>query len=184
MTLLHCSKVSSAGLAVFGWTSRRAFGRGVERTFARGTVVVFEGDTTDTLVLDGGPRSASIMTLEKKRFAVVSREAFAEFVNANPAFSLRLIKQLIRRVRTLTGSVKSLDLLDVYGRVARLLIDLAERDGEDWVVPGRLTHQEIASRIGSSREMVTRIMKDLHTGGYIEVESRRIVVKKELPARW
>ena len=192
--------------------------RGVERTFARGTVVVSEGDTTDALyiilagrvkvfvadreghelvlgemgageyfgemVLDGGPRSASIMTLEKTRFAIISREAFVDYLNANPAFALRLIKQLIRRVRTLTGSVKSLALLDVFGRVARLLIDLAERDGEDWVVPGRLTHQEIASRIGSSREMVTRILKDLHTGGYIEVESRRIVVKKELPAHW
>jgi len=191
---------------------------GLERTFARGTVVVSEGDTTDALyiilagrvkvfvadreghelvlgemgageyfgemVLDGGPRSASIMTLEKTRFAIVSREAFVDYLNANPAFALRLIKQLIRRVRTLTGSVKSLALLDVYGRVARLLIDLAERDGGHWVVPGPLTHQEIASRIGASREMVTRILKDLHTGGYIEVESRRIVVKKELPANW
>ena len=142
------------------------------------------GEYFGEMVLDGGPRSASIMTLEKTRFAVVSREAFVEYLNANPAFSLRLIKQLIRRVRTLTGSVKSLALLDVYGRVARLLIDMAERDGEDWVVPGRLTHREIASRIGSSREMVTRILKDLHTGGYIVVEGRRIVVKKELPARW
>lgn len=124
------------------------------------------GEYFGEMVLDGGPRSASIMTLEKTRFAVVSREAFVEYLNANPAFSLRLIKQLIRRVRTLTGSVKSLALLDVCGRVARLLIDLAERDGDDWVVAGRLTHQEIASRIGSSREMATRILKDLHTGGY------------------
>lgn len=115
------------------------------------------GEYFGEMVLDGGPRSASIMTLEKTRFAVVSRETFVEYLNANPAFAMRLIKQLIRRVRTLTGSVKSLALLDVYGRVARLLIDLAERDGEDWAVPGRLTHQEIASRIGSSREMVTRI---------------------------
>ena len=193
---------------------------GVERSFARGAVVVSEGDTTDALyivlsgrvkvfvadpegrelvlgemlkgeyfgemVLDGGARSASIMTLEKTRFAVVSRDAFVAYLNGNPAFALRLIKQLIRRVRTLTGSVKSLALLDVYGRVARLLIELAEPDGagSDAIIPGRLTHQEIASRIGASREMVTRILKDLQTGGYIVVEAGRIVVKKELPAHW
>jgi CRP/FNR family cyclic AMP-dependent transcriptional regulator len=142
------------------------------------------GEYFGEMVLDGGPRSASIMTLEKTRFAIVSREAFVEYLNANPAFALRLIKQLIHRVRTLTGSVKSLALLDVYGRVARLLIEQAKPDGGDWAVPGRLTHQEIASRIGSSREMVTRILKDLQNGGYIVIEPGRILVKKELPAHW
>lgn len=193
-------------------------GHGVERSYARGAIVVSEGDTTDALyiilagrvkvfvadsegrelvlgemvkgeyfgemVLDGGPRSASIMTQEKTRFAVVARDAFVAYLNANPAFALRLIKQLIRRVRTLTGSVKSLALLDVYGRVARLLIELAQPDGADSAIPGRLTHQEFASRIGASREMVTRILKDLQNGGYIVVEAQRIVVKKELPAHW
>jgi CRP/FNR family cyclic AMP-dependent transcriptional regulator len=191
---------------------------GVERSFARGTIVVSEGDTTDALyivlsgrvkafvadasgrelvlgemgegryfgeiVLDGGPRSASVITLEKTHFAIVSREAFASFLASNPKFALRLIKQLMRKVRQLTGDVKSLALLDVYGRVARLLIELAVADGAEAVIPGRLTHHEIADRIGASREMITRIFKDLQSGGYIKVEARRIVIMKDLPKRW
>lgn len=146
-----------------------------------------EGEYFGEMVLDGGSRSASVMTLEKSRFSVVSREALVAHLASSPAFAMRLITHLIRRVRNLTANVKSLALLDVYGRVTRLLIELAEagsvQAGEP-VVSGRLTHQDIASRIGASREMVTRVLRELQIGGYIAVEARRIVVKRALPEHW
>jgi CRP/FNR family cyclic AMP-dependent transcriptional regulator len=87
-------------------------------------------------------------------------------------------------VRALTNDVKSLALMDVYGRVARMLIELAvERDGI-LVIEEKPTQQEMASRIGASREMISRILSDLSSGGYIEVERDRIVIARALPAAW
>jgi len=192
--------------------------RAVTRTFPKNSVVVNEGDRTDSLyivvsgrvkiylsdekgkeivlneagpgeyfgemVLDEGPRSASVMTLEPTRFLVVPEEDFREFVAGSPEFSLHLICKLIRRVRALTNNVKSLALMDVYGRVARMLLELAEeRDGVR-VIEGRPTQQEMASRIGASREMVNRILKDLSEGGYITVGRDRITIARDLPHAW
>jgi CRP/FNR family cyclic AMP-dependent transcriptional regulator len=87
-------------------------------------------------------------------------------------------------VRALTNEVKSLALVDVYGRVARMLLELAvERDGA-LVIESKPTHQEIASRVGASREMVSRILGDLTVGGYIEVGRDRITIAKALPRTW
>jgi CRP/FNR family cyclic AMP-dependent transcriptional regulator len=87
-------------------------------------------------------------------------------------------------VRALTNDVKSLALMDVYGRVARMLLDLAvERDGV-LVVEKKPTQQEMASRVAASREMISRILTDLTTGGYIKVERDRIVIAKALPRAW
>jgi CRP/FNR family cyclic AMP-dependent transcriptional regulator len=190
----------------------------VSRTFPENTVVVREGDRTDSLyiivsgrvkiyvsddkgkevmlsesgpgeyfgemVLDEGPRSASVKTLEPTRFLVVSKEDFREFVKKSPEFSLHLICKLISRVRALTNDVKSLALMDVYGRVARMLLELAvERDGV-LVIDSKPTQQEIASRVGASREMVGRILGDLTVGGYIEVGRDRITIAKALPRTW
>jgi CRP/FNR family transcriptional regulator, cyclic AMP receptor protein len=192
--------------------------RAVTRTFAKNTVVVSEGDRTDSLyiivsgrvkiyvsddkgkeiilnqagpgeyfgemALDEGPRSASVMTLEPTRFLVVPKEDFATFLAKSPEFSLHLIRKLIRRVRALTHDVKSLALMDVYGRVARMLLELAvERDGV-LVIEGRPTQQEMANRVGASREMISRILTDLAGGGYIEVERDRIIIARTLPRAW
>jgi len=80
--------------------------------------------------------------------------------------------------------VKSLALMDVYGRVARLLLDLAEDNGGQMSIPERLTQQEIASRIGASREMVSRILKDLSAGGYVTQSRAGIVLHRKPPAHW
>lgn len=94
----------------------------------------------------------------------------------NPDFAIDLIQKLIKRARLLTENVKSLALLDVYGRVARLLLSLAvEQDGK-LVIAERLTQQDIASRVGASREMISRILKGLTTGGYIVIEDRHIAI--------
>lgn len=192
--------------------------RAVTRAFPKNTVVVSEGDRTDTLhivvsgrvkiyvsdekgkeivlnhagpgeffgelVLDGGPRAASVMTLEPCRFLVVPKEDLREFVAQSPDFALHLIRKLIRRVRVLTNDIKSLALMDVYGRVARMLLELAlERDGA-LVIEQRPTQQEMANRVGASREMVSKILGDLASGGYIAVERDRITIARALPRAW
>jgi CRP/FNR family transcriptional regulator, cyclic AMP receptor protein len=135
-------------------------------------------------IIDEAPRSASVMTLEPCRVAVVSRQEFARCIAEHPAFTMGLIRCLVGRVRALTDQVKDLALQDVYGRIARTLSSLAvEQDGAR-VIPQRLTHQDIANRVGASREMVSRILKDLGTGGYIRVENRKIVLCRPLPANW
>ena len=142
------------------------------------------GDYFGEMVLDEGPRSASVMTLEPSSFAVVSRDAFAAFIARHPDFTLRLIKKLIGLTRALTNNVRSLALLDVYGRVARLLLELAvERDGKR-VIPEKLTQREIASRVGASREMIGLILRDLAVGGYITVSGQQITINKEPPKQW
>jgi CRP/FNR family cyclic AMP-dependent transcriptional regulator len=142
------------------------------------------GEYFGEMVLDEGPRSASVMTLEPTRFLVVPKEDFMGFVAKSPEFSLHLIRKLIRRVRSLTNDVKSLALMDVYGRVARMLLELAvERDGMQ-VIEGRLTQQEMANRVGASREMISRILTDLASGGYITVARDRITIARALPRAW
>lgn len=136
------------------------------------------------MVLDEGPRSASVMTMEPSQFAVISRTDFKNFLLKHPNISLHVITSLIRLARGLNENVKNLAMLDVYGRVARMLLDLAvEQDGH-MVITGKLTQREMANRVGASREMINRILRDLTTGGYIKVEVGRITIQKTPPARW
>lgn len=135
------------------------------------------------LVIDEGARSASIATLETCRFMIVTKADFKALVISDPDFALKLINRLMLRVRALTDNIRSLALLDVYGRVARLLLELAiEQDGR-LVVPEKLTQQDIAERVGASREMISRIFKDLVTGGYISIDHKHITINRDLPGR-
>jgi len=143
-----------------------------------------KGEYFGEMALDEGPRSASVITLEPTRFLVVPKDDFAAFLAQSPEFALHLVRKLIRRVRALTHDVKSLALMDVYGRVARMLLDLAvERDGA-LVIEDRPTQQEMANRIGASREMISRILTELAAGGYIEVARDRITISRALPCGW
>jgi CRP/FNR family transcriptional regulator, cyclic AMP receptor protein len=143
------------------------------------------GDYFGEMSLDGGPRSASVMTLEPSVCAVVSRAAVSDQLAASPDFALQLIAQVIRRARQATDTARNMALLDVYGRVIATLEshDGPARPGEP-VLLTQITHQSIASRVGASREMVSRLLKDLEKGGYIELGVKRITLKKKLPARW
>ena len=142
------------------------------------------GEYFGEMALDEGPRSASIMTLEPSKFLVVPRSDFKGFLLMNPAVAVRVIEKLIHRVRALTENVKSLALMDVYGRIAHLLLELAvERDGK-LIITERLTQKDIASRIGASREMVSLILKDLTAGGYIRSDGHVIVIERTPPPRW
>ena len=142
------------------------------------------GEYVGEMSLDGAPRSASVMTVEPTTCAVVGRAQFRDFVLAHPDFALNLVLKLIHRVRVATENVKSLALSDVYGRLARLLNALAEPRGDVRVVPEKLTHAEIAARVGASRDMVGKLLKDLVAGGYIAIEERTITLRRKLPLGW
>ena len=142
------------------------------------------GEYVGEMALDGNPRSASVMTLEPTTFSVVARDPIREAIRRNPDFALDMIAKVIDRARLATNSVKNLALLDVYGRVARLLLDMAVESGGKLQIPEKITQQEIAERVGASRDMVSRIFRDLSAGGYITVESRIITINKKPPARW
>lgn len=136
-------------------------------------------------MLDDEKRSASIRTMEPCTFQVIERDDFERIYAAHPNMQRVLIRNLAGRVRCLTDVVKSLALQDVYGRVARVLTGMAKpRDAGSQVIDERLTQQEIADRVGASREMVARILKDLTVGEYIRFEGRRIVINGKLPASY
>jgi len=142
------------------------------------------GEYFGEMVLDGGPRSASIMTLEPCRFFVIPRGDIEGLLERNPAFARDLIRMLIAKVRHLTQKVLDLALKDVYGRFVKFIDENAIEQNGARVVPERLTQHDIAARIGGSREMVNRIVKDLAAGGYISVDAKQITVHKKLPSHW
>jgi len=143
------------------------------------------GEYFGEMSLDGGPRSCSVVALEPSVCAVVSRDTVLRHVSEYPEFAITLIERVIRRARFATESARSMALFDVYGRMARLFNELAtlQSDGTR-VVAERLTQQETANRVGASREMVSRVMKDLERGGYVEVTRQQITLLRTLPAHW
>ncbi|HEV2220764.1 MAG TPA: Crp/Fnr family transcriptional regulator [Casimicrobiaceae bacterium] len=142
------------------------------------------GEYVGEMSLDGAPRSASVMTVEPTTCAVVNRAQFRDFILAHPDFAMHLIERLIHRVRVTTSNLKSLALSDVYGRLARLLNALVQSIDGKLVVPEKLTQQDIADRVGASRDMIGKLMKDLIGGGYLGVEDRTITILKKLPTGW
>jgi len=135
----------------------------------------------DLALIDKQPRVASVMTTAT--FMIISREDFLTCLSRNPEIAINLIKPMTERMRMLAQNVSSLALLDVYGRVARVLLQQAsEKDGV--LVTGKITQQEIADMVGASRAMVSRILKDLKAGGDISVDRKQITIHQKLPARW
>ena len=123
--------------------------------------------------------------MEPCQFRVVKKEDFSRVLADNPGITQQLMGNLAARVRKLTTDVKNLALQDVYGRVANVLMDMSEERGDGTLfVPEKLTQQDIADRVGASREMVARILKDLTIGEYIRFEGRHIVINTRLPAKY
>ncbi len=134
-------------------------------------------------LIDRQPRAASVMTVEPSRLMVIARGDFMRCLSSNPEIALNLIKPMSSRIRMLAENVSNLALLDVYGRVARTLLQhAAEEDGV--LKTGKLTQQDIADMVGASRAMVSRILKDLRTGGYINVDKKCIIINQKLPPNW
>ena len=142
------------------------------------------GEHLGEMMLDRGPRSASVITVEPSRFSVVSRDEFEGYLATHPGAASALIGMLMGRVRALTRTVGSLALLDVSGRVARMLVEAAVEEDGRLMLPHKLTQLDIAKRVGASREMVSRILADLKRGGYIEQDGHRIIILRSPPQAW
>jgi CRP/FNR family cyclic AMP-dependent transcriptional regulator len=127
-------------------------------------------------LIDDNPRSASVRAIEPCELLAVSKGAFRKCLVENSALAMAVMRVLVRRLREADRKIGSLAMLDVYGRVARLLLDMSENVNGRKVVTKRLTKQDIAKMVGASREMVSKVMKDLQMSGYIEVEGSTIVL--------
>lgn len=130
------------------------------------------------------PRTASVLTLEDSRLGIMPESDFKRCLSNYPAFSLSLIENLSSRLIEATETIRKLGLMDVYRRIAVTFLNLSEEIDGERVINEKLTQQNIASRVGASREMVARILKDLRAGGYISQESNKIILHKALPHSW
>ena len=124
-------------------------------------------------LIDELPRSAHVIAMDDSTLIVLRREDFRRRVEASPAVAWALLMEMSRRLRRADEMIGGLVLLDVPGRIARLLLDFANEAGGDFIEKA-LTHQTIAQMIGASRETVSRSMKDFQDAGWITVERRRI----------
>ena len=188
------------------------------RKFPKNTVIIHDGDESDSLyiivsgkvkvfltdeqgkevilnfqevgeyfgevaLLDQTRRSASVVTLVPSQFIVITRQDFMRCLSMHPEIALRVMKDLTNRLRDLTDEVRSLALMDVYGRIARTLLKLAEEhDGQ--LVVNQTSRKDLANMVGSSREMVSRILRELERGGYIKIHGKRIIICDRLPPAW
>ncbi len=146
--------------------------------------VLSEGDFFGEMsVLDLEPRSATVIAEADCEVLSLQRDDFLRSLEQDPGMSKSLIQVLADRLRKANHQISTLALLDVYGRVARVIQELAEEEGkrlkDGRVVVRRPTHMDIAHRIGSSRETVTRMMRDLEENGHIQTEGREIFLRPD-----
>lgn len=134
-------------------------------------------------LLTQGRRSASVETTEETEVASLTKRSFDQIVSANPNIALSLMRNVAERFCSLATDMSDLALLNVYERIAKLIRSRACSEGGRRIT-GRLTHRDIADRVGASREMVTKVLRELSIGGYISVERKRIIIEKPLPEHW
>lgn len=133
---------------------------------------------------DHGPRTASVEAVVNCECALVGYDVFKRRIESDPNFSLALIAELIVRSRAATERLKSLALDTVYQRLRKFVNSEAEADGDELVLGPEWSQQEIANRLGSSRDMITRIFRDLTKGGYISTRRGETRILKALPKGW
>ena len=134
-------------------------------------------------LIDEAPRSASVITIEPCDFIAIQKDSFKGMLALSPDMAMQIMRGLVRRLREADKKIETLALLDVYGRVARVLLDFSETVNGERVVKSKLPRQEIAKMIGASREMVSRVMKGLETDGYIvSLPQGRLVLREKISA--
>jgi CRP/FNR family cyclic AMP-dependent transcriptional regulator len=131
-------------------------------------------------LIDDSPRSASVVATEPCELLAIARRDFKRCLAENFEMATAVMRGLVHRLREADRKIGSLALLDVYGRVARLLIDMSEEVDGQKIVTRKIAKQDIAKMIGASREMVSRVMKDLQTGGFIEMRGSSIVLHESI----
>ncbi|HSC79010.1 MAG TPA: Crp/Fnr family transcriptional regulator [Chitinolyticbacter sp.] len=135
-------------------------------------------------MIDDAPRGWSVQVEEDSTFIMFSKQDFRTALETYPQLKDKLILNLARIIRQLSLTMKNLALLDVYGRVRALFEEIAVEYEDHWMIAEPLTQQAIADRVGSSREMIARILKELVFGGYVKLENKRIIILQKLPERF
>jgi len=131
-------------------------------------------------LIDDATRSASVISLEACELLVLSKRDFRKCLSENFEMAMTVMRGLVKRLRDADRKIGSLALMDVYGRVARLLLEMSEMIDGQHVVTRKVAKQDIAKMIGASREMVSRVMKDLQAGGYIDVRGNSIYLRDNI----
>lgn len=144
--------------------------------------VLHPGDHVGEMsLIDGEPHSASVVAEVQTDVLLLGRVAFLQSLPENASMAFSIMRGLVKRLRRADSKIESLALLDVYGRVARALIEMSEVDGDERVVRGRISRQDLAKMVGASREMVSRVMKDFEQQGLVvEREDGNALVRVHL----
>lgn len=130
-------------------------------------------------LIDGSPRSADVVANETCELLVIAKTDLMKALAENFDLCLNIMKSLVLRLREANRKIESLALMDVYGRVAKLLLDLSEKEYGIRMIRRKITKQDMAKMVGASREMVSRVVKDLERSGYIRVEAGRIILNED-----
>lgn len=157
----------------------RAFGSAVSgKEITYGYVAA--GEYFGEMTLDGGKRSACVEAMEPCVCAIVTNAQVESFMQSHPKFAAEMLRTVISRARHSTDNARNIALLDVYSRLKHTLEVMAP----EIAIAVNITHAELAAAVGASREMVSKLLKDLEVGGYIKVQSRQLSRLKILPERW
>jgi CRP/FNR family cyclic AMP-dependent transcriptional regulator len=144
-----------------------------------------KGDAFGELgLLDQQSRTTNVITSSACQCLVVPKAEINHEIQKDPKVAQAIIHFLVNRIRGMTDDISCLGLMDVYGRLVRALNSASTAQEDGTRVTSRVTHQELASRVGSSREMVSKILKELRVGGYISIENHSVRIHKNLPERW
>ena len=135
-------------------------------------------------LLGDEPRSASVETLERTVCGIISKDDFKCWLASHPDVAIGLLCDLSEKVRHLTEKVKQMALSNVYERTIKVLQEMANKEGDIFVIHNRPTQQELANMVGSSREMINKIMKELTKGGYVVINDKTLRIEKKPPASW
>lgn len=130
-------------------------------------------------LIDGSPRSADVVTNEPCDLLIISKTDFMRVLSENVDLCLNIMKSLVLRLREANHKIESLALMDVYGRVAKLLLEFSEKENGVRVVKRKITKLDMAKMVGASREMVSRVMRDLELRGYIHIDGGRIILHED-----
>ena len=130
-------------------------------------------------LIDGSPRSADVVANESCELLMISKADFTHVLAENVDLCLNIMKSLVLRLREANRKIESLALMDVYGRVAKQLLDLSVQEHGQRVIRKKVSKQDLSKMVGASREMVSRVMKDLEGSGYIRIEEGRIVLTED-----
>jgi CRP/FNR family cyclic AMP-dependent transcriptional regulator len=143
------------------------------------------GEYVGEMSLDGGQRSASVEATEPTCCAMVTRRTLTAHITEHPEFAFALLEKVIWRARVATSSARKLVLSDTYGRLKAELESLA-RPGPDGAlrISPKPTHQALGQRSFVERSMVTKLLKDLRAGGYVQEDADGLTLLRPLPARW